>query len=99
MLVNKEFIEAHRKLFETILSLESLEECGAFFEDLLTYNEVESMSQRLWAAQLMLEGKTYEQITAETSISSATLSRISKCLRYGEGYKKVLGKIDKNKSE
>lgn len=92
ILLKETFIEAHRRLFETILSLEDMEECAAFFEDLLTYNEVDSMSQRLRAAELMFKGKTYDQITEETNISSATLSRISKCLHYGEGYKKVLSK-------
>ncbi len=87
---DKEYIEKNRMLFEAILSLNTLEECGAFFEDLVTYNEVESMSQRVRAAKLLLEGKTYEQIIAETSISSATLSRVSKCVRYGEGYKNIL---------
>lgn len=48
------------------------------------------MSQRVRAAKLLLEGKTYEQIIAETNISSATLSRVSKCVHYGEGYKNVL---------
>ncbi len=87
---DKEYIERNRMLFEAILSLNTLEECGAFFEDLVTYNEVESMSQRIRAAKLLLEGKTYEQIIAETSISSATLSRVSKCVHYGEGYKNIL---------
>lgn len=92
-MLKETFIDTHRQLFETILSLENVEECAAFFEDLLTYNEVDALSQRLKAAELMFKGKTYDQITEETNISSATLSRISKCLRYGEGYKKVLSKI------
>ena len=86
------YIEQNRALFEAILSLETLDECGAFFDDLLTYNEVASLSQRVHAATLLLEGKTYEQIIAETNISSATLSRVSKCVRYGEGYRNVLNK-------
>ena len=87
---DREYIEKNRELFEAILRLNTLEECGAFFEDLLTYKEAESMSQRVHAAKLLLEGKTYEQIIAETNISSATLSRVSKCVRYGEGYKTIL---------
>lgn len=87
---DKEYIEKNRELFEAILDLKNIEECGAFFEDLVTFNEVEAMSQRVRAAKLLLEGKTYEQIIAETNISSATLSRVSKCVRYGEGYKNVL---------
>lgn len=92
-MADKRFVERNRALFEAILTLESVEECGDFFEDLLTLNEAESLSQRLNAAKLLLEGKTYEQIIAETNISSATLSRVSKCVRYGEGYRKVLGKL------
>ncbi len=91
-MTDSEFIERNRELFEAILSLESMEECGAFFEDLLTFNEAESMSQRIRAAKLLLEGKTYEHIIAETNISSATLSRVSKCVRYGTGYREVLTK-------
>lgn len=87
---DKTFLEQNRELFEAILSLRDLEECGAFFHDLLTYNEAASMSQRVRAAKLLLEGNTYEQIIAKTNISSATLSRVSKCVRYGEGYKTVL---------
>lgn len=80
------------ELFETILGLSSLEECYAFFEDLCTVKEIEAMAQRLRAAKLLGEGKTYEQIIGETDISSATLSRVSKCLQYGEGYRAVLAK-------
>ncbi len=91
-MTDPKFIEDNRELFEAILSLESIDECGAFFSDLLTYNEAESMSQRIRAAKLLLAGKTYEQIIAETNISSATLSRVSKCVRHGDGYKTVLTK-------
>lgn len=94
-MTDRKFIEDNRELFEAILSLETIEECGAFFTDLLTYNEAESMSQRIRAARLLLAGKTYEQIIAETNISSATLSRVSKCVRYGEGYRNILTKQPK----
>ncbi len=84
------FAEEYRELFEAILSIEDLQTCGDFFEDLLTRNEAESMLQRVRAAKLLLAGKTYEQIIAETNISSATLSRVSKCVHYGRGYRAVL---------
>lgn len=84
--------EQHRELFEAILSLRTLEECRVFFEDLLTYTEMASLTQRVRAAKLLMQGKTYEQIIAETNISSATLSRVSKCVRYGTGYKTVLNR-------
>ncbi len=83
-------------LLESILKLESLEEAYAFFEDLCTIKEVDAMAQRLHAAQLLLQGKTYEQIIQETHISSTTLSRVSTCVRYGTGgYARVLIKQNK----
>lgn len=88
--------DANDLLFESILKLESLADAYDFFEDLLTIKEIEALSQRILAAKLLLEGKTYEQITEETKISSTTLSRVSTCVRYGTGgYKKVLTKPTK----
>ena len=77
-------------LYRIIVGLESTEECALLFEDLCTKKEVEKMAERLYAAKLLMEGKTYNQVIAETDISSATLSRISRCVQYGEGYTKVL---------
>ena len=79
-------------LFEMILKLESVEECQALFEDLCTRKEIANMAERLYAAQLLLEGKTYNQVISETSISSATLSRISQCVQYGKGYSSIMKK-------
>lgn len=78
------------ELFEIILKLESIDDCYSFFDDLCTYKEIEAMSNRLKAAKLLLEGKTYEQVIQEAMISSATLSRVSKCIRFGKGYNKFL---------
>ena len=64
--------------------------CRALLEDLCTRKELKNMAERLSAAKLLMEGKTYNQVIAETDISSATLSRISRCVQYGEGYTKVL---------
>ena len=80
------------KLYELIPLIKNKEDCRALFEDLCTYKEIESMAQRLHAAELLLEGVTYEQIIEKTGISSATLSRVSKCVKFGEGYKKLLEK-------
>ncbi len=77
-------------LYEMILKLENQEDCAAFFEDLCTNKEVEQMAERVYAARLLLEGKTYNQIIAQSDISSATLSRVSRCVQYGKGYSKVL---------
>ena len=79
-------------LYELIPLIQTKEECRALFEDLCTYKEIESMAQRLQAARLLMEGVTYEQIIEQTGISSATLSRVSKCVKYGSGYKQLLGK-------
>ncbi len=85
--MSKESIE---ELFNIILKLESEEDCKIFFDDLLTYKELENLSQRVEAAKLLKEGKTYVQIIKETGISNTTLSRVSKALQLGEGYKKFL---------
>ena len=77
-------------LYRIIAGLESAEDCELLFEDLCTKKEVEKMAERLYAAKLLMDGKTYNQVIAETDISSATLSRISRCVQYGEGYTKVL---------
>lgn len=91
--MNQPLFDEHTKtLFATILKLSSIEECEAFFRDLCTIKEIQSMSQRLEAARLLAAGKTFTQIEAITGISSTTLSRVSQALKYGEGYKKALKK-------
>lgn len=72
-------------LFEAILSLQSMEECYTFFEDLCTMKELADMAQRLEAAKMLLDGKTYEQIVKSVEISTATISRINRCIQYGTG--------------
>ena len=78
------------ELFDTILKLRTREDCAAFFEDLCTEKEVENMASRLAAARLLLEGKTYLQVIEAVDISSATLSRVSRCVRHGTGYTRML---------
>lgn len=80
------------ELYRIIAELTTVEECEMLFEDLCTNKEVEKMAERLYAAKLLLEGKTYNQVIAETDISSATLSRVSRCVQYGKGYTTVLKK-------
>ena len=87
-----EISEKIENLYQMILKLETIEECKVLLEDLCTRKEVANMAERLYAAQLLLEGKTYSQVISETSISSATLSRISQCVQYGKGYSSVLKK-------
>lgn len=79
------------QLFEAILRLQSVEECYMFFEDIATVGELKALSQRLAVARMIDEGKTYEEIVAETGASTATISRVKKCLYFGaDGYRLVL---------
>ena len=86
-----------KELYEALLQLETEEETELFLEDLCTIKELEAMSQRLKSAKMLLDGKTYNEIVEETEISSATLARVSKCVRYGNGgYKTIISKTEKN---
>ena len=81
-------------LFDAILSLETREECYDFFEDLCTVKEISDMAQRLEAAKLQLDGSTYEQIVKTVEISTATISRINRCIQYGTGgYRQTIEKV------
>ncbi len=86
----KEKAEHISALYQRIVSLQSEEECRAFFEDLCTVKEVENMAERCFAAELLMEGNTYSQVMSQAEISSATLSRVSRCVQYGKGYSRVL---------
>ncbi|MBR3121315.1 YerC/YecD family TrpR-related protein [Oceanobacillus profundus] len=82
------------QLFEAILSLENIEECYRFFDDIATMSEIQSISQRLQVAKMLTEGKTYSAIENETKASTATISRVRRCLNYGsDGYMMVLDRI------
>ena len=83
----KDKIEA---LYRLILELDNMEDCRALFDDLCTRKEIEKMAERVYAAKLLLEGKTYNQVIRLADISSATLSRVSRCVQYGSGYAKLL---------
>ena len=72
-------------LYETLLNCKTEEDLSALLADLCTYQEVEQMAQRAAAAKLLIEGKTYAEIIAQTDISSATLSRVSRAVRHGSG--------------
>lgn len=83
------------QLFDAILSLETREECYQLFDDLATMNEITSLSQRLQVAKLLSEGRTYNVIEKETKASTATISRVRRCIDYGsDGYKLVLKRMN-----
>lgn len=92
MIMERETLEKHiDELCDLFLKLGTREDCKALLDDLCTYKEIEQMAQRAYAAKLFLEGKTYNEIIAETEISSATLSRISRSIAHGSGgYKKFI---------
>jgi TrpR-related protein YerC/YecD len=86
--------KAIEQLFEAILTLKDMEECYVFFDDLCTVNEIQSLSQRLEVARMLRKGSTYNQIEAETGASTATISRVKRCLNYGnDGYKMTLERL------
>ncbi len=78
------------ELFKYIISIDNIDECADFFEDLCTKQEIEKMAQRIKAARLLGEGKTFKQVLEQCDISTATLSRVSRAIKYGKGYKKLL---------
>ena len=81
-------------LFEAVLTLENMEECYRFFEDICTIKEIQAIAQRLEVAKLLRANKTYNEIEAETGASTATISRINRSLNYGaDGYKIVFKKL------
>ena len=82
------------ELCEAILSLKNREECYAFLEDICTTKELLEMSQRLSVAKLLSRGMSYSQISQKTGVSTATISRISRCIEYGSGgYKMIIERL------
>ena len=77
-------------LYALIASITEPEDIRSLFDDLCTRKEVENMAERVFAARLLLEGNTYSQVMAQAEISSATLSRVSRCVQYGTGYSRLL---------
>ncbi len=86
------------ELFQAVLLLEDEEDCYRFFEDICTVNEIHAIAQRWQVAKLLSEKKTYSEIEEATKASTATISRINKCLLYGaEGYSRILSRMKKQK--
>jgi len=86
--------EALDRLFWTILSLETMEECRSFFDDICTIKELRDLSQRLEVAFLLDKGMSYQAVAAASGVSSATICRVKKCLDYGTGYRTAIAKME-----
>jgi TrpR-related protein YerC/YecD len=85
-------------LFKAILSLEDMRECSEFFEDLCTVSEIQEMSRRLYAARLLNTNHVYSDIAERTGLSTATISRVNRCLKYGsDGYAAIIPRIERKK--
>ena len=88
------------QLFRAILSLNTLEECYLFFEDACTVKEIQEISQRLEIARMLSDRQSYQRITEQTGVSSATIGRVNRCLMYGSGgYQTVIDRLNKQKDE
>ena len=86
--------EAANRLFRAILTLRTEEECRHFFDDLCTIKELQAITQRLQVAKQLHEGRNYNEVCQDTGASSATISRVNKCLNYGDGgYKMILERL------
>lgn len=82
-------------LFRAILTLKSIDDCYDFFEDLCTVSEIQEMSRRMVAARLLRADCVYTEIASETGLSTATISRVNRCLKYGnDGHNKALDTLD-----
>ncbi|MCX8132262.1 MAG: YerC/YecD family TrpR-related protein [Clostridia bacterium] len=87
--------EVTDKLFEAILLLKDMDECYSFFEDICTVPEIKALAQRLEVAKMLREKKTYTEIGDKTGASTATISRVNRCLNYGaDGYKMILDRLE-----
>lgn len=88
------------KLFRAILTLETVEECYDFFGDICTVDEVQGVARRLATAKMLIDNHVYSEITARTGLSTATISRVNRSMKYGNGgYSLVLDRLEKNKEE
>ena len=93
--MHKLHCESVDRLFETILNLQTIEECYEYFEDICTIKEILDMSQRLDTAILLSKGLSYQKIADQVAVSSATIGRVSKCLNYGSGgYQKAIERLN-----
>lgn len=88
------------RLFDGILKLNTIDECYSFFEDLCTIHEIQSLAQRLEVAEMLTLGDTYISIGEKTGASTATISRVNRCLNYGaDGYKLIISRLRNSNKE
>lgn len=93
--INKDNLD---NLFKAILELKTVDECYSFFEDLCTISELKSMSQRMEVALMLADKRIYTDIAKETGASTATISRVNRCINYGEdGYNLVIKRLKEHK--
>ncbi|MCQ2456638.1 MAG: YerC/YecD family TrpR-related protein [Clostridia bacterium] len=91
--------ESTERLFKVISEISSPEECSAFFEDICTIKEIMDMAQRLDTAILLDGGSSYQKIADEVGVSTATISRVNRCLNYGAGgYRTAIDKLNGDKN-
>ena len=92
--MHKLHCESVDRLFQSVLNLQTVEECYEFFEDICTIKEIMDISQRLDTAILLSQGLSYQKIAEQVQVSSATICRVNKCLNYGSGgYQKAIAKL------
>ncbi|MBE5749611.1 MAG: TrpR-like protein YerC/YecD [Clostridiales bacterium] len=89
-------IEKYDGFFEAILKLKTTEDCRKFFEDVCTIKELEDISQRLEVAALLKDGNNYQEVSKKTGASTATISRVNKCINYGSGGYNIVLKGEKD---
>lgn len=86
--------ESIEEFFEAVLKLKTAEDCKNFFEDICTIKELQEISQRLSVAKMLDAGNSYQEVSKVTGASTATISRVNKCLVYGSGgYRQMLDKL------
>ena len=92
--------DKRKMLAQAILSIESEEECFELLEDICTIKEVDDMANRFQIALLLYEGKNFIDVENQTGASSATISRVNRCLKHGKGYRQIIERMfDQNEGE
>ncbi|MBE6703439.1 MAG: DNA-binding transcriptional regulator [Ruminococcaceae bacterium] len=88
-----------KRFYKAIIDLKTEEDCACFFEDICTIKELQDIAQRLEVAFMLHQGKNYQEICALTGASTATISRVKKCLVYGSGgYRKAVADVEKEEN-